>query len=366
MSTPNKMDLFSEISSEVIHIARFGAEGRTRDVRALARRMSQRYRAAFPEFATSLAEIAMGEGALRSAKRPMPIDADSRMALARVVDPALAEEPVLPPQLRQQLNQLISEHLNPANLRKAGLAPTKSAIFVGPPGVGKTMAAQWVAHSLNRPLVTLDLATSISSFLGKTGQNIRQLFDFAKEFDCVLLLDEVDAIGKKRADDSDLGELKRLVNVLLQELDEWPEGSLVLAATNHPDLLDPAIWRRFEAALPFDLPGEEERFEMLSRMPIGETQSLAKVVALVSDGMNHSEIVSKVKAGQRAAALSEGDLAEGILHSFSAHIKASPKAKRHEVCELLIRNGISQRRAADITGTSRNTVRKQASTGGAA
>ncbi len=222
------------------------------------------------------------------------------------------------------------------------------------------MAAQWIAKELSRPLVVLDLASSISSFLGKTGQNVRQLFDFCKEFDCILLLDEVDAIAKKRADETDLGELKRLVNVLLQELDEWPEGSLVLAATNHPDILDPAIWRRFDVTFDLPLPGLIERTEVLRRMPCLESNAIVLALADISEGMNHAEIVSRVNAGRRIAVLAKTNEQEGVLEAFCDHSKLLPMNRRHEISERLITAGISQRRASELTGTSRNTLRKHA------
>src|SRR5665213_3572636 len=126
-----------------------------------------------------------------------------------------------------------------------------------PPGVGKTLAARWIARELHRPLLTLDLSAVMSSFLGRTGANVRHVLDYAKGVDCVLLLDELDSIAKRRDDASDVGELKRLVTVLLQEIDDWPSTGLLIAATNHSDLLDPAVWRRFEMRVNFPMPGDE-------------------------------------------------------------------------------------------------------------
>ncbi|MEP6756886.1 MAG: AAA family ATPase [Chthonomonadales bacterium] len=352
------MEQFDELVQEVIHLVRFGADGRSRDVKALARRMAQRYRTSIPELSNGLAKLVAQEGALRSARRPLPVDADSRMALARVIDPVLAVEPILAKQTEVQLHQIIKEHADPSSLKKAGLSPSKSALFVGPPGVGKTMAAQWIASRMGRPLIVMDLASAISSFLGKSGQNLRQLFEFTKEFDCVLLLDEVDAIAKRRGDETDLGELKRLVNVLLQELDEWPEGSLVLAATNHPDLLDPAIWRRFDVVIEFDLPGPVERLELLSRFE-QLPEEMGPVIVELSFGMSQAEIVRKVMLGRRSAVLAGVIESDGILEAFSEYAKHLPPNLRHGVSEKLIAAGVSQRQASKITGTSRNTLRKR-------
>ena len=141
---------------------------------------------------------------------------------------------------------------------------------------------------LEVPLYTLDLATVMNSFLGKTGQNIRMVLNHAMSTRSVLLLDEFDAIAKRRDDDADIGELKRLVNVLLQAVDNWTGESLLVAATNHPDLLDPAVWRRFDLALTIATPdrammqhylGERGLSESLvqSLLPLVETESFAHV-----------------------------------------------------------------------------------------
>lgn len=353
------MEHISDLIQEVIHLVRFGSEGRSRDVKALARRMAQKYKDDLPELAEGLAVLAVRNGALRAAGRPLPVDADSRMALARVIEPAIAREPILGAYSRAQVSQLVSEHRDPSSLRLAGLSPTKSALLVGPPGVGKTMTAHWIAGQLGLPLVVLDLATAISSFLGKSGQNVRQLFDFCKEFDCVLLLDEVDAIAKRRADETDLGELKRLVNVLLQELDEWPEGSLILAATNHPDLLDPAIWRRFELVLEFSLPSEVERKALLLEQGVIDSD-LNSVLTQATTGLSQADIVRQIRSARRFAVLAGVSEEDGLLESCAEAIRRFPQADRHIISERMIAAGISQRRASELTGTSRNTLRKRA------
>ena len=353
------MEQKDEFIKDVIHLVRFGSEGRSRDVKALARRMAQKYRDTMPDLAAGLADLATRNGALRNARRPLPVDADSRMALARVFEPSIARKPILPKAIQEQIDQLLAEHKDPASLRLAGLSPSKSALLVGAPGVGKTMTAHWIASQLGTPLVILDLATAISSFLGKSGRNVRELFDFAKEFDCVLLLDEVDAIAKRRGDETDLGELKRLVNVLLQELDEWPEGSLILAATNHPSLLDPAIWRRFEMVLELPLPSVAERRSLLNELDFNADAEFVTIIAESTEGMSQAEIVNRVRHGRRASVLSGVAEGAGVLEACAEFIKRLPAGERHAVSERLVASGISQRRASEVTGTSRNTLRKR-------
>jgi SpoVK/Ycf46/Vps4 family AAA+-type ATPase len=290
----------------------------------------------------------------------MPVDADSRMALARIYEPGLAHEPVFPESLWKPFAQVIAEHRNTAILEKANLTPVRTLMLVGPPGVGKTMAAHWIATELKRPLVVLDLATTISSFLGKTGQNVRQMFDFGKEFDCVFMLDEVDAIAKRRSDDTDLGELKRLVNVILQELDEWPTGSLLVAATNHPDLLDPAIWRRFDTVINLPLPDVDQRQSFVSRLEPAWSHEYVTTIAQITEEMNYSEIEGYIKRGKKAAVMLQVNELESVMDELRHVVRNLPNSKRQALSTNLLLTGLSQRKVSELTGTSRNTIRKRA------
>ena len=194
----------------------------------------------------------------------LPIDSDSKLSLLRREYPVLTNaDPILCERIQTQLNQIVAERKHLDILQKNNLLPTRSVLFFGPPGVGKTMSARWIAKVLKKPLLTLDLSTVISSYLGKTGSNIRMVLDYAKSTECILLLDEFDAIAKKRDDESDIGELKRLVNVLLQEIDNWPSTSLLIAATNHAELLDRAIWRRFDDVITYPIPDKKIRKEVI-------------------------------------------------------------------------------------------------------
>ena len=162
---------------------------------------------------------------------------------------------------------------NGVEARRRGSASHEVRFVRGSAGeLGKTLAARWIAKKLNRPLIVLDLWAVMSSFLGRTGNNIRNVLDYAKGLDCVLLLDEFDAIAKRRDDAVEIGELKRLVTVLLQEIDEWPSSGLLLAATNHPDLLDPAVWRRFELIVEFPMPTEAEIRQAIELFLGGEAE----------------------------------------------------------------------------------------------
>jgi SpoVK/Ycf46/Vps4 family AAA+-type ATPase len=141
-----------------------------------------------------------------------------------------------------------------------------SLLLYGPPGCGKTTVAKYVAKKTNLPLVTVRLDGMVSSLLGSTAKNIRKIFDYASKRDCILFLDEFDVIAKLRDDKNDLGELKRVVNSLLQNIDDFSGNSVLIAATNHHQLLDPAVWRRFNTVLALDVPKSNERMLFLERL----------------------------------------------------------------------------------------------------
>jgi SpoVK/Ycf46/Vps4 family AAA+-type ATPase len=293
----------------------------------------------------------------------MPVDIDSRLQLVRVDDTVSpAVEPVFIPRVAEQLNQLVGERQNRQKLSAAHLNPTRTALFVGEPGVGKTLAAKWMARELKVPLLTLDLAAVMSSFLGRTGNNVRYVLDYAKSMDCILLLDELDAVAKRRDDASEVGELKRLVTVLLQEVDDWPPDSMLLAATNHPDLLDPAVWRRFEMVVEFPKP-EGPALEVAIQRFLGKkldpTQKWSRLLAPVFAGASFSDIEREISATRRAIALRELPTGEALMSLIEKRVHAISKAERASLAATVVQMEVlSQRQANEIFGTSRDTIRK--------
>lgn len=197
--------------------------------------------------------------------QPLPVDRETRSSLVIIEEPMEILDPVLDNYTRKQLDDFIYERHMLSLFLQEDIVPPNSILFEGPPGVGKTYIARWISYKLQLPLITIDLASSISSYLGRSGQNIHDIFSYAKSQNTILLLDELDAIAKRRDDVSDLGELKRLVNVLLKELESCPCTCIIIAATNHPELLDNAIWRRFDRTVTILLPGEEQRKELILR-----------------------------------------------------------------------------------------------------
>jgi ATP-dependent 26S proteasome regulatory subunit len=240
-----------DIERDFVQLARLATIGNPEDIQLLMRRVLPLLGERRPDLASEINAVLglTSPGQLTKSKsvkefRPLPVDLDSRLELLYREDhPELTVEPTWPSVILTELNQFISERVQEDRLIARGITPTRSLLLVGPPGVGKSLAARYLAVQLSRPLLTLDLAAVMSSFLGRTGNNIRAVLDYARNTSAILLLDEFDAIAKRRDDATDVGELKRLVTVLLQAIDDWPRAGILLAATNHPDLLDPAVWR---------------------------------------------------------------------------------------------------------------------------
>lgn len=366
---PQLVDDSSDIQDALVQLARLSLSGREQDAGLYIQRLARKFRQSEPGLAEALVRM-LRESPTRSsplrraATAPVPVDSDSRLALARVEDPPVMDvDPILPEHVMRSVQQLVDERRRVDELTEAGLSPTRTALLLGPPGVGKTMAARWVAATLGVPLLILDLSAVMSSLLGRTGVNLRHVLDYAKSQRCVLLIDELDSIGKRRNDDSDVGELKRLVNVLLQQLDDWPaNGGLLMGATNHPELLDPAIWRRFEAAIEFPLPDLPARVEAVKRFTAGALdRGGAMSLAHVFEGQSFSEIETSLQRAQRATALGYGTLEESVAELAAVHIDRMLPAQRRALATSLVEDlGLSQRRAHELTGVSRDTIRKQA------
>ena len=314
------------------------------------------------ELGSLLSKFTANSASLRwHSAEPPPVDADAGLALLRVQPADNAPEPILEPTIHAIVARFLHERAEAERLLREGFAPPRTLLLKGQPGTGKTMLARWVAMQLKLPLVVLDLATSISSFLGKTGANLRRSLDYARATPCVLLLDEFDAIAKRRDDSTEVGELKRIVNVLLKELEEWPFHSVLIAATNHPELLDPAINRRFDVVLQTPLPGEAEREAILSRacgrfsdaLPSGFLAAMSRVLA----GSNGSELDTLAQGVVRRHVVEQTPLGSAFLQAVAQQMRGVSKNELGSLTKTLSETaGMSVREIAEIVGKSSSTV----------
>lgn len=164
----------------------------------------------------------------------------------------------LEPYNKEQLSQLIKENTYATELQKYGLPVNNKVLLEGSSGCGKTMTAKAIANALGKNIIILNLSNIVSSRIGETSQNIKMIFDKAARERSVLFLDELDQIGKARgSDDKDVGEMRRLVNTLIQLIDYYPENALLLCATNHPEIIDTALIRRFQLKIRYEMPSKE-------------------------------------------------------------------------------------------------------------
>lgn len=271
--------------------------------------------------------------------------------------------PILRTDVARELEELVQEHQHSARLIKAGLAPTRTLLLTGVPGTGKTHTARWIASILHRPLITLDLAKLIAHELGRSARNLHAAFRFAARSDTVFFIDELDAIGKSRSDSTDVGEIKRVVSALLLELDQWPDNCLLVAATNHPELLDHAISRRFEHIVELPIPDYESRQQMIQRFAPGliNQQNGAATVELVAGlmkGMTGADLRRVLMRSRRTALLQGLDLEDQITRDIIQHRTSLSNELRDQAVAILNKHHYSQRRIASLLGITHPTVGK--------
>jgi SpoVK/Ycf46/Vps4 family AAA+-type ATPase len=368
------LDEMNEAQSDLAQTIRLALTEQTEDVRLFVARLVRKYRTTEPELSSQLdlylrSRNPRSGASLQRATQPappanaLPVDDESRLSLLKMFkDSPDRVAPLLSRDIEEGLRQLIAERRQSKLLAASGLAPTRSAIFVGKPGVGKTLTARWLAAQLGVPLYVLDLTAVMSSLLGRSGNNLRAALDFAKRTPCVLLLDEIDAIAKRRSDESDIGELKRLVTVILQEVDEWPSTGLLLAATNHPELIDPALWRRFDLVVEFGLP-DIAAIKVAIKQFLGAEFGLfsrwVDILAFAFNGESFSDIEREIQRFRRAVVLgtaSDVDLIEEFIKSRALVLD---RQWRIDLAVLLTKQTrLSQHTISNITGVSRDTIRK--------
>jgi SpoVK/Ycf46/Vps4 family AAA+-type ATPase len=193
------------------------------------------------------------------------------------------DELLLPPEIHTVIQEVVSEHNRVDLLRSYSLEPRNRLLFIGPPGNGKTSLAEALAESLMVPLLRVRYDGIVGAYLGETAVRLRRLLDVARSRKCVLFFDEFETLAKERGDTHDTGEIKRVVSSLLLQIDDLPSHVIVVGATNHPELLDRAVWRRFQVRLELPMPTKSRladwfaKFEKRLKQPLGySADTLAK------------------------------------------------------------------------------------------
>lgn len=241
-----------------------------------------------------------------------PVDSESRMDIVEVTMPTVViEEIVLSKYTKEVVANFIESYKKRDLLLQSGIDSLNTLLLYGYPGCGKTTVAQYISTITGLPLVTAKLDGLVSSLLGSTAKNIRKIFEYASQRECILFLDEFDVIAKLRDDKNELGELKRVVNSLIQNIDSFSDNSIIIAATNHHELLDPAIWRRFSTILELEKPKKDE-ISQLIRIILQDKETNFylnnKKIEMLSNamlGLSHSDIKTIIFSALRNSILSQ-------------------------------------------------------------
>jgi hypothetical protein len=249
----------------------------------------------------------------------VPVDRETSAPLAEILFPAdiRPDAPLFNETVTSAIETVIEEWANFEALSAIDIQPPKTCLIYGAPGTGKTRLALWIAHRLGLPIVLVKLDGLMSSFLGTTSRNIGNLFGFANRNRCLLLLDEFDAIAKLRDDPQEVGEIKRVVNALLQNLDARNNLGFTIGITNHQRLLDPAIWRRFEVQLEIPKPVFALRAAIARHFmpPIDAPESHLRLIAWFTEGCTGAEIETLVRTYKKAEALRD-ESRRGLLDTL--------------------------------------------------
>lgn len=310
-----------------------------------------------PDFFVSSASFAP-----QAAQGTAPRDKDSLLELYEIVQSNIKlDDVILPENQKNALEQLIVEQKNADDLKKHKIEPANRLLLCGPPGCGKTMTAYAIGQSLGLPIAYVRLDGLVSSYLGQTSTNLRKVFDSVRNQRIILFLDEFDAIAKKRDDSNELGELKRVVTTLLQNFDNMPSNILLIAATNHEHLLDPAIWRRFNLTITLELPNETQRLILLKKWmteySIAESLDY-ETLAKITEGLNGAQIKELTTAAAKKYYINKELKTEDVITIFIQQ-QTMFSGSNEDTIKLLSdlnNKGISLRTLAKAIGVTHSTL----------
>lgn len=250
----------------IVDLIRAGASGDGDMLRATVEAMAAEARARKNDtLATKLTRALAAKSHLNQPAPVASLPTPGRELVAETEPTAKLGDLILTSTVRASVEQLIEEQHRANLLRSHGLQPRHRILLSGPPGNGKTVLTEAIAESLGLPFFTVRYEALIGSFLGETAQRLGQLFAFARTTPCILFFDEFDVVGKERGDVHETGEIKRIVSNLLLQVDALPSHVVVVTATNHSQLLDTAVWRRFQLRLDMPAPNQSDVARFLDR-----------------------------------------------------------------------------------------------------
>ncbi|MGL5853865.1 MAG: AAA family ATPase [Cetobacterium sp.] len=293
-----------------------------------------------------------------------PVDQESRLNIVDISMPHKESKLYFNHFIDSEVNDFIKSYHKQDELKKIGIEAANSLLLYGPPGCGKTSLAKFISYQTNLPLVTARLDVLLSSLLGSTAKNIRKVFEYASKRPCILFLDEFDAIAKIRNDKNELGELKRIVNSLLQNIDEFSSNSILIAATNHHEVLDAAVWRRFMKIIELGPPEVSITKEILddtfNNIEVDITDINKKINLIISsfEGMSPSDIKNVVNSAIRKAILNGTNKIKPINILYEVYLFRNHSIKdENKLVIYLNENGITQKEINEFLGISMRKIR---------
>ena len=361
------------MKTEILRIIEGGLTNDRRKIVSYANRLADRLT---EEGETALAECIREKisaspqsSAVADAMRTIPLDADSRLQIVEIIPSTeKRQDIVLSDLVGSQVDEFINLVKHQSELELAGVEIKKSLLLYGKPGCGKTSIAHYISEKTGLPLIVARLDGIVSSLLGSTAKNLRKIFEYATSMPCILFLDEFDAIAKARNDAHELGELKRVINSLLQNIDSMPSSSVLIAATNHPEMLDPAVWRRFVQIIEVGLPAGEDIADMVNvftgdfRSELSGDKNRVGFFVEAVEGLSPSDIKTifdRAKAKSVMAGQKEITLAGLLAGVFE--LKSEDRSEESYI-KFLRQYGLTQTEINKATGVSLRKIKELCST----
>ena len=305
----------------------------------------------------------------------IPVDKETSTPLAEIFFTEELPErmPLFDDDIKRAVFSVVNEWKKFDKLSEINAQPSKSCLIFGKPGTGKTHLAKWLARQTGLPVVLARLEGLVSSFLGTSSRNIGNLFAFANKYQCILLLDEFDAIAKLRNDTQEVGEVKRVVNTLLQSLDTRKDIGFTIGVTNHESLLDPAIWRRFDIQVEIPLPSIIVLKKLIETFlkPLSYSENEISFLAWCMDGSSGADIRNLTNWIKRVHVLEKKKIILDIMKEFSvlnsgrmSKVKKELLSNKNELLSSLLEDrkfNFKQKDVAEIFNLAPSSISKHLS-----